>query len=201
MHHASLRHLGILAVLACSPPCWAIPIQVTYETAFVPSGGEPPLPIYVDNNDPSPDSVRFRFSVPDAAKIDSLNSVRVSVDVYDDADNPNNETGDVVFILNGIGKPNFTVASFASGLNGTTAGSPLTVGDLVMSADLADVLAEIKEDGVFFVRLNRTGGDFFVQDATVAIDANLVPEPTSWMLIGFGLGALLVVCRARRRQS
>lgn len=201
MRHALLRHLAILALLAFSQPCWATPITINFEGAFVPSGGEQPLPIYVDNNEPNPDSVRFRYSVPDAALIDSLNSVRVSVDVYDDGDNPNNETGNVVFILNGIGQPNFEVASFGDGLNGTTSDNPLTVGDFVNPEDFANVLAEIQEDGIFFIRLNRTGGDYFVQDATVEIDANLVPEPASWILIGLGLGSLLIVCCVARTRS
>jgi hypothetical protein len=199
MHLALLRRLSILAAMACSQSCWAIPIQVNYEAAFVPSGGEQPLPIYVDNKDPNPDSVRFRLSVPDAAKIGSLNSVRVLVDVYDDGDAANNETGEVLFILNGTGQSNFTVASFGSGLNGTTSGSSLTVEGWVESADFDDVLAEITDDGIFFVRLNRTGGDYFVQDATVTIDANLVPEPATAILVGVGLLAVVGAFSNRSR--
>lgn len=170
---------------------WATPVAVNFEAALVPSGGEQPLPIFVDNSATSPNSVRLRFSVPDAAQIDSLNSVRVSVNVYDDGDNPNNETGDVVFVLNGIGQSNFVVTSFNNGLNGTTAASPLTVSDLVDPANFTNVLAEIKDDGIFFVRLNRTGGDYFVQGGTVTIDANLVPEPASCVLAAIGFGILL----------
>jgi hypothetical protein len=122
------------------------------------------------------------FSVPSAALIDSLNSVRVSVNVYDDGDGPNNETGDVVFVLNGIGQSNFVVTSFNNGLNGTTAASPLTVSDFVDPANFTNMLAEIKDDGIFFVRLNRTGGDYFVQRGSVTIDANVVPEPATLLL-------------------
>ena len=156
-----------------------------------PSGGEQPLPIFVDNSATNPDSVRLRFSVPDAALFDSLSSVRVSVNVYDDGDAPNNETGDVVFLLNGIGQPNFTVTSFTAGLNGTNSASPLAVADLVNPVNFMNVLAEIKDDGIFFVRLNRTGGDYFVQSGTVTIDANIVPEPASCLLAAIGVAIVV----------
>jgi hypothetical protein len=149
-----------------------------------------PLPIYVDNNEPAPDSVRFRFSVPQAALIHSLNSIRVDVDVYDDSDNANNETGNLVFSLAGIGNPNFVVASIDSGLNGTSAAAPFTVGDVVSPSNLMDALAEIQDDGIFFVRLNRTGGDYFVSDAAVVIDANLLPEPSILAPASIGLPIL-----------
>jgi hypothetical protein len=171
--------------------CWAEPITVNFEAALVPGGGEQPLPIYVDNSAPNPDSVRFRFSVPDAVLIDSLNSVRVSVNVYDDGDGPNNETGDVVFVLSGVGQSNFVVTSFNNGLNGTTTASPLAVEDFVNLANFSNVLAEIKDDGIFFVRLNRTGGDYFVQSGTVTIDANIVPEPATWLLAALGFAIVL----------
>ena len=166
-----------MAVLAVSQTCWAELIAVNFDAALVPSGGEQPLPIYVDNQAPSPDSVRFRFTVPDATRIESLNSVGIFVDVFDDGDNQDNEAGRVLFSLSG--QPNLDVAMFDGGLNGTIVDTPMTVGDYVDPADFPSVLAEIQDDGKFFVRLNRTGGDYFVKSATVLLDANLVPEPSA----------------------
>ncbi len=37
-----------------SSQCLANPIAINFEGAFVPSGGVQSLPIYVDNNEPSP---------------------------------------------------------------------------------------------------------------------------------------------------
>jgi hypothetical protein len=205
----SLNVIKRCTVLALAMACasstarssWAVPIAVNFEAALVPSGGEQPLPIFVNNSAPDPDSVRLRFSVPSAALIDSLNSVRVSVNVYDDGDGPNNETGDVVFVLNGVGQSNFVVTSFNNGLNGTTAASPLAVSDLVDPANFTSVLGEIKDDGIFFVRLNRTGGDYFVQSGSVTIDANLVPEPASGVLAAIGFAIVLGMFSLRGCQK
>ncbi len=187
MYCAFVQSLGIVAVVAVSPACWAGLIAVNLDGAFVPGGGEQPLPIYVANQQPNPDSVRFRFSVPDAAHIESLNSVGVFVDVYDDDDNQDNEAGSVVFSLNAIGESNLVVATFEAGLNGSTADTAVVVGDYVPPANFTDVLAEIQNDEIFFIRLNRTGGDYFVKSGTVLIDANLIPEPGSMALLAIAL--------------
>ena len=50
-----------MAVLAVSQTCWAELIAVNFDAALVPSGGEQPLPIYVDNHSPNPDRLRFSF--------------------------------------------------------------------------------------------------------------------------------------------
>ena len=109
--------------------------------------------------------------MPDATLIESLNSVGIFVDVFDDGDNQDNEAGRVSFSLNG--QPNLDVAMFEGGLNGTTVDTPVTVGDYVNPADFPSVLAEIQDDGVFFVRLNRTGGDYFVKKRHCAAGCQL----------------------------
>ena len=47
---------------------------------------------------------------------------------------------------------------------------------------------------MFFIRVNRDGGDFFVHGATVVIDGVLaaaVPVPSSLLLLALGLSVML----------
>ena len=140
----------------------------------------------------------FRFTVPDATRIESLNSVGIFVDVFDDGDKQDNETGRILFSLSG--EPNLDVAMFDRGLNGTTVDTPLTVSGDINPAHFPSVLGEIQDDGVFFVRLNRTGGDYFVKSATVLLDANLVPEPSAAALLVAAAICLALWLRVKRMQ-
>ena len=65
--------------------------------------------------------------------------------------------------------------------------------------EIAAVLLEIQGDGVFFIRVNRDGGDFFVQDATVTIDGELarLPAPSTLALLFAACPGWLVMSRRR----
>jgi hypothetical protein len=138
--------------------------------------------------------VRLRFSVPDASSIVSLNSFDISVRVYDDSDAAS-ESGELVFIMQATPTPNLLLASFG----GYGSATPFTVTTPVPVGSLADVLAEIKDDGFFQFRVGRDSGDFYVLDASVRIDAVLVPEPSAGAAaMGFGLLATASFSRRHR---
>ncbi|MBL8178731.1 MAG: PEP-CTERM sorting domain-containing protein [Bryobacterales bacterium] len=157
--------------------------------------GDQGLPFFLSG---SPNNLRLRYFVPNYASLVSINSISVSVDVYDDGDANNNEELDLVFVLNGIGLPNLAIGSHNSGLNGTDSLNRQTVLGAVNAGDLGDALLEIQGDGVFFIRVNRNGGDFFVHSATVTIDGEAVPEPGTLGLCG--VAGLLAAAAMRRRN-
>ncbi|MBL8209077.1 MAG: PEP-CTERM sorting domain-containing protein [Bryobacterales bacterium] len=191
--------LGAWALLVAATLS-AAPITVNYErsiTDSTPVGGDAGLPVLLcscDNN------VRFRYFVPDYASLISVNSITVSVDLYDEEPSDGNEQGELVFVLNGVSPsvPNVTLATF--NLDIGQAGSPYNLTFSLPGADLANALAEIQGDGVFFFRVNmRRNTDFYVTNPQVTIDGELtaVPEPASMALIGACLAALVTVRRRR----
>src|SRR5215475_1184624 len=97
--------LPFLAILVLAVPSFAVPITVNYQGSFLAGTvGDQGLPIFINNFDP--DHVRFRFRVPDAASILSINSIIVTVPVWDDGDRANNEEGTLKFVLHDLGDVN-----------------------------------------------------------------------------------------------
>jgi hypothetical protein len=187
--------VAFAAAALLAQPVSAAPITVNFVSALIEITGPEPLPIELSG---FPNNLRLRFHVPNAASILSINSLDISVEVYDDGDAQTNEEGDVVFVLQGIGQPNFVVQSFGPGLNAHTFASPLTVNGSVNPADFSNVLAEIQNDGFFLLRVNRNGGDFWVKSGTVTLDAQIVPEPKTFMGSAAAFLALLLIRRGRR---
>jgi hypothetical protein len=193
----------LLSFLAARGMGITAPIPIEYQGSILEGrpGVDQGLPIYLTQ---SPNNVRFRFFVSNFSSIVSINSIDVSFDVYDD--NANGfERGDSVFVLNGIGEPNVFLTSWG-GLSGFTAASPLTIATSVPAGNLPSALLEIQGDGVFFIRINRNGNnqqgnDFFVDNVTVAIDGELVPEPGSFVLLAGGLAIGAIYRRHFRRTN
>jgi len=188
--------LSFLLLLAAIPAS-AAPINVVYRRSILDGfpGMDAGLPVFLCD---CFDFVRFRFVVPDYASLVNINSIQVSVDVYDDlADG--RERGNLVFVLNG-GLPNIHLTNFQD-LTGTDEFSPLTVSAFLDPLDLPAALLEIQNNGVFFIRVNRRGtnplNDFYVTNPQVFIDGDLaVPEPATIGLVGASLSAVLL---GRRR--
>ena len=192
----------VLAFFCAAGSVPAATVTVNYEGSILEGqpGVDQGLPVYLSQ---TPNNVRFRFFVPNFASLTAINSINVSFDLYDD--NANGfEQGDSVFVLNSIGEPNVVLTSFG-GLSGYTAASPLSVGASVPNGDIPNALLEIQNDGVFFIRVNRNGNnregnDFFVDNVSVALDAQMVPEPGSLGLLTAAL-AVGLFYRRRRRAS
>jgi hypothetical protein len=187
----------VACAVALAPAGFAASVPLIYQGSFLEGapGIDQGLPIFLSG---SPNNVRLKYFVPDFASLVSINSIDVSVNVYDDGDANNGEEGAILFVLNGVGLPNLTLQTF-SGLNGYTETSPLTVSGSVGAGDLSDALLEIQEDGIFFIRVNRDGNDFYVKGASVAIDGTLgsVPDASSTLpLLAAGL-ALIAIFRRR----
>jgi hypothetical protein len=188
--------LPVLLLFTVAFTSFASPVTVNFVAALEEGVGPVPLPVELGGIF-NPNNLRLRFEVPNAALIISLNSMTVSVDLFDDGDANPNEEGDLVFVLQSGAGPNFVFGSFGPGLNGYTETSPLTVIGTINPADFPNVLAEIQDDGFFVVRVNRNGGDFSVSSAKAAIDAQLVPEPSAFLLAAGGLAAIKLL---RRRK-
>ncbi len=199
---------GALMLSCLVSATYAAPITVIYQGNFIQgTSGDQGLPTLLGGN---PNNLRLRFFVPDFASLVSINSIDVSVEIYDDAsdnpNNPDNEAGEVEFVLNGIGLDNLSLACFCGGIEGTDASNRHLVN---INFSDPDALLEIQTDGVFFIRVNRDAGDFFVHGATVVIDGTLapaaVPAPPSLLLLALGLSVMLgsrlrTVHRAARVQ-
>jgi hypothetical protein len=181
------------------PVASAGPVTVNYIEAVVSGPTVVSLPYALG---PGAVNVRLKFFVPEFASLTSLNSLNVSVNLFDDND-ASADNGEVVFALNGAGLPNIVLNSFTT-LGGFTSGSPYTANSSLTGTDLTNALTEIQGDGYFFVRVNRnppSSSDFFVQSASVTIDGKVssVPEPATIGLLGAGLGAGIVLLRRRVR--
>jgi hypothetical protein len=137
----------------------------------------------------------FRWEVPSAAQIAHLNSLVVTLHVYDD-DDPADEEGAFVFLLP-IAGPDLYLSGFG-GVFGALSSDPNTTYS-GQPPCLCDALAAIQDNGKFRVRVNRDLGDFWVKQMDISIDAQLVPEPSSFALMG--LGAVAIALRFRRRRS
>ncbi len=149
----------------------ATPIAVNFVKAELPPANTATaLPFLLDNSN---DTIFLKFKVPDILQVTSLNSITVSVMVFDD-DDGGGESGSVEFALPGL---NIPLTSFAGNIRTYTAGSPLILSASVCSCELSDVYASML-DGNFRIKVLRTSGDFYVEGATVDIDANM-PEPAS----------------------
>lgn len=175
-------------------------IPVVYQNALI-SGPTVVTPSTTLLSSGTP-NIRLKFYVPDYQSIITLNSVNVTVTLFDDADG-SGDNGEVMFVLNGAGLSNLQLGAF-SNLNGYTLGSPYESNTSVQSGDLPDVLTEIQGDGYFFIRVNRnnpSSSDFYVKDATVTIDGELssVPEPATLGAMGAGLAGLAILRRRRAK--
>jgi hypothetical protein len=193
--------LFVLLAVMSAP---AAPINVIYQGSVIEGfpGFDAGLPIPLCS---CLNNVRFRFFVPDYASLVSINSINVSVDVFNEFAT-GFEQGSLLFVLNGAGFPNVTLNSF-NDLTGTDFSNPLQVPGSVGPGDMANALLEIQGDGVFFIRVNRRGNnaqgnDFWVDNPQAAIDGELaaVPEPSTVSLIGGGLAAAIVLKRRRSRN-
>jgi hypothetical protein len=202
----SLKCTNLLAVaalgVAFAVTTQAAPINVVYQGSFLEATpGDQGLPVFLCE---CLNNVRFRFFVPDYQQLVTISSINVSVDIWDDLAN-GFERGTLLFVLNGVGGPpglpNLVLNTF--GDNGFV--SPETVtGSVPSGQDLMNAFLEITGDGVFFIRVNRRGNnafgnDFYVDNPQVQIEGDLVPEPSTVMLLGAGLlGGVLVRMRAAK---
>jgi hypothetical protein len=184
----------LLATIAVSLPAWAAPIQVTFRDALEAGGTPVGLPFLLSN---SPRNVFLRFNLPDFQNILSVNSIDVTVRLYDDGDGAT-ESGDILFAVRAP-DTDFSIGSVGAPLDGTTQGAPLVFTHSLTPAEIGMALPTLTDNDAFRIRVNRTSGDFFVLDGSVLIDAELkpVPEPGSLLFVGIGLTGLLWA-RARR---
>jgi hypothetical protein len=190
--------------LAVTTSGFGATITTEYRGSFLEGspGVDQGLPIYLSQ---SPNNARFQFYVPNYSLLTSIDSIAVSVDVYNNQAN-SFENGALLFVLNGVGLPNLTVQTF-SNLSGFTDSSPLSVSGSVSPGDLSNALLEIQGDGIFFLRVNRDGNnrqgnDFYVANPTVTIDGAMavsIPEPASVWLLAAGLLAGSLKLRRKAR--
>jgi hypothetical protein len=185
-----------LAIVVClvAMPAHAAPIEVDFLKATLSGPIDVSLPYFMDS---SQTPVFLSFSIPAAASIRSINSFSLSVSFFDNGD-VDSEAGSVWFDRAGGSIP---LGGFG-GLNGTTSASPFTLTGSLIPSNIALVTPELT-GGSFQLRVQRDSGDFSLLNASVAIDAELAPEPATLGIAGAAmlLGAIYFIVARRSRST
>lgn len=79
-------------------------------------------------------------------------------------------------------------------------GGPLLYGEINTGAYVCGITASYLEDGSYQVGVTSLFGDFMVEESTLRITYEPVPEASTLMLFGSGLPGLAVWARSRRRK-
>jgi hypothetical protein len=193
--------LFIILLLSTAGPAAGVIISTPFQDALSSGGTPVTLPFLVEQSAPNR-NVYLRFSNPLFDQIVSVNSIEVTVHLYDDDDGAS-ESNNVLFAVRALDGPDvFLGLVLPTQLQGTTSGSPFVFNHSLTLPEIEDVLPTLTDNAAFRVRVQRDGGDLFVRDGTVVIDANLralaVPEPGTLACLGAGLGWL---AWSRRRRK
>lgn len=187
-----MRALGVLlgATFLAAMAANATPLPANFLFAEIPPNStQVTLPYFLDNVN---DNVFLKFRIPGIANVASIQSFIINLALFDDGDG-GGETGTIQFALPGT---NLTLASFFGNLNRTTIDSPAVLPISLDPSEIAQVFPSI-QDGTFRIKILRDTGDFFVEGATVSIDATMAPEPGS-LLLAFSAISLLVLRKRNR---
>jgi hypothetical protein len=187
-----LKAFGVLigAILLAAAGANASPLPANFVFAEIPPNTtQVTLPYLLDNVN---DTVFLKFRIPDIANVVSIQSFTINLALFDDGDG-GGETGTFVFALPGT---NLTLASFFGNLNRTTIESPAVFPISLDSSQIAQVFPSL-QDGTFRIKILRDTGDFFVEGATVSIDATMAPEPGS-LLLAFSAISLVALRKFNR---
>jgi hypothetical protein len=141
-----------------------------------------------------PDILFLKFKVPDIANVAAINSLTVYLDLADDNDGGGESwhvdfaqpsTNLSLMVIPPVNIRDFTVAS------------PLQLVLPLCPCEIDQVLPSML-DGNFRIRIQRDSGDFYVVGGSVEIDATMVPEPATDVLIA---GGMAILAALRRRRS
>jgi hypothetical protein len=179
---------GLSAVL-----CTASMIPVNFKNAETPPGPTTvTLPYLLSLGD---DTLFLRFKIPNISTVASVNSMNITVTLYDDGDR-GAESGRIQFAL--PSGPNMDLGSYSAALDQTTSSAPLILSYTLDPSQIAQVFPTI-QDGNFRIKVLRDTGDFYVAGGTVTIDAS-IPEPASILTGATGLLLLASIVRRRNRK-
>ncbi|MGA2434018.1 MAG: PEP-CTERM sorting domain-containing protein [Bryobacteraceae bacterium] len=195
-----LRTALVLAILVTVASLgFATPLTINYVSCTGCGGGSAPFYSSASSNP----VVDFTFSVTDYVPIASLASVTVTFSVYDSG-TPGNLNVGQSDILAQVPGDDVYFASFSMGKHGPfTPGSATVATETVSDTyDMNAILTEIQGNtGQFTVEIGQLSGNYFIKGVpTVTMDANYVPEPASFALIGFGLVGLAALRRKRSKR-
>ena len=187
--------VAFAALLAAAPPAASVPIAVNFDEALSSTGVPRTLPFEINS---TAQNVFLRFLVPDAPRIQSINSMSLRVTLHDDAPDLQDENAAIGIAL--LGPFDLFVAFTDPGdLQGTTASAPLIVTHTFTPDEIDEFTASgALDNGAFRLRIARCCGDFVVVGGSVAIDANLVPEPGALALLAAACG-VFALRRSRRK--
>jgi hypothetical protein len=187
-----LAAVAFAGLLTAAAPAASVPIAVNFDEALSSTGIPRTLPFELNS---TAQTLFLRFLVPDAPRIQSINSMSLTVTLHDESPDAQEENAGIAVRLPAPFFEMFVGFTDSGDLQGTTAGAPFIFTHSLTAGEIDDfMVAGALENGAFRLQVVRCCGDFVVVGGSVTIDANLaaLPEPGSLALLAAAFGVFVL---------